>query len=98
MIDGDVNEFVDCIAFEDCKVRYKGYRYWFDGICYDDKTKEYSTYITKYEDKVDFVFVEDIFVYSSSSKDDVMFHLLNDKIFDGKSFYEVEAEMQWIDW
>lgn len=35
--------------------------------------------------------------YSSNSKEDCMKHFLEDKYWDGKSFYEVAPDMEWID-
>lgn len=98
MINGDVNEFVNCITYEDCVVRYNGYRYWFNGIDYYEVSGKYSTLITKYEDEIEFKLVDDVLDYESTNRDEVMYHILNDKIFDGKSFYEAESKMEWIDW
>ncbi len=102
MINGNVDEFIDVITYQDAAVMYKGFRYFFNGLCFNEKTKTYKIEIYKEKlkegSKYEYEFVEDVFSWKSVSKDECLYHLLNDKIFEGKSFYEVESEMHWIDW
>ena len=39
---GNVNEFVDHTTYEECAVIYKGKKYFFHGIIYDDESNCYS--------------------------------------------------------
>ena len=36
-------------------------------------------------------------LYASDSRDDCMKHFVEDKYWDGKSFWEVAPDMEWID-
>ncbi len=42
-------------------------------------------------------FVDEFYYYECSSKADCLEHLLNDKYWDGKSFYEIESQLKWVD-
>lgn len=42
MIRRNVNVFIEHTTFEECAVMYKGTKYFFNGIMYDDVTRMYS--------------------------------------------------------
>ena len=39
---GNVNIFIDHTTFEECAVIYKGVKYFFHGLIYDNEKEEYS--------------------------------------------------------
>lgn len=42
--------------------------------------------------------MELVYNYESDDPEDCMNHLLEDVLWDGKSFYELEKALTWIDW
>lgn len=93
---GNVNEFVDHTTYEECAVIYKGKKYFFHGIIYDDESNCYS-YDIDIWDKNN-CFVEQVFSEKKSSWQECLDEAQTKPIFDGKSFWEAEKEMEWIDW
>lgn len=92
----ETNRFVDCVTYEDCTVCLHGHIYWCNGLA---RYPDGKIHILVYElDKDDiYKWVRDILDYASDSRDDCMKHFLEDKYWDGKSFYEVAHDMEWID-
>lgn len=95
MKNADVNEFIDHTTYEECAVLYNGVKYFFYGaICNKEKHKyTYDIAIWNNNDFVDFVLTEE---YKSVS--DCLEKALNEPIFNGKTFWEAEADMEWIEW
>ena len=91
-----VNRFIDSMTWEDSTVMLYGRLYWCLGLCYDIERSKYSMMV--YEDDPSTKrWVRDLFSYESNSRDDCMKHFLEDKYWDGKAFYEVAPDMEWID-
>lgn len=42
--------------------------------------------------------MELVYHYESDDAEDVLNHLTEDILWDGKSFYELEKALTWIDW
>lgn len=92
----EINRFIDCMTYEDNTVKLFGKVYWCLGLTYDPETKIYS--ISVFEaDPVTHEGIRDMLFYKSKSRDDCMKHFLEDKYWDGKSFYEIANNMEWID-
>ena len=94
MTSQETTNFIDCVSFEDCTVSLYGHIYWCLGLTWNG-----AVYcIQVYEDNpVTHEFVRELITYKSPSKDDCMKHFIEDKYWDGKSFYEVATDMEWID-
>ena len=90
------NRFIDCVSYEDCTIRLYGRIYWCNGLA---RYPDGKYHILVYElDKDDiYKWLRDILDYSSDSRDDCMKHFVEDKCWDGKSFWEVAPDMEWID-
>ena len=43
-------------------------------------------------------FMEMVYYYESDDAEDVLNHLTEDILWDGKTFYELEKALTWIDW
>lgn len=93
---GDVREFVNNLTIQDEMVRYEGKLYYFYGIRYDKDRKVYYTKVDKFGDSI-YQFEEEFYCYESSDMSDCLDHLISDKYWNGKDFYEVEASMKWVD-
>ena len=113
MINGHLSQFLDTGWFNEATLYYKGYTYWCEGCWDHDKEKPMHFFVNKYravvhkDDKavwtsrliengkvVDYSTVLDIWGYG---EDDVKELFLKAKIFEGKSFWEVENELSWYD-
>lgn len=93
---GNVKEFIDNLTIQDAMVRYEGSLYYFYGIRFDDKKKLYYTSIDKFRNNI-YEFESEFYYYESTDMSDCLNHLLEDKYWNGKSFYEVEKFMKWVD-
>lgn len=92
----ETKEFIDCVTHEDCTVRWRDGVYWCNGVTHDPKTGECAIAVwqldpTNYED------IRDLLDFTGRSTDECMKRFLEDKYWDGRTFYEVAPEMEWID-
>ena len=91
----ETNRFIDSMTREDSTVRLYGRLYWCLGLArYPDGKIRIQVFEA---DPVTHEAVRDLLSYDSDSRDDCMKHLLEDKYWDGKSFWEVAPDMEWID-
>ena len=92
----EANNFIYCVTYEDCTIQLYGHIYWCNGL---SRYPDGKYHILVYElDKNDiYKWVRDILDYGSNSRDDCMKHFVEDKYWDGKSFWEVAQAMEWID-
>lgn len=107
MINANLSQFLDTGWFNEATLYYKGYIYWCEG--YWDKTKENPMHFFVYRfpaKVVDEIYFERIHTNESFKyifgiwgygEDDVKEQFLKAKIFEGKSFWEVEKELAWLD-
>ena len=92
MINGNVNEFIDRIyTYQDTVFIYRGVKYWFQGYMPDDNTVHMEVFQTE-PPKDDYVWE-----YNGNSISEGQDAFQNAPIFDGKTFWEVEAEIKWVD-
>lgn len=92
---GRVNDFIDAFSYQSVAVVYKGEKYFSDGITMKDDDK-YSFFIIKVDDNGEFL--SDVYEFEGDSITDCIVAFENATIWDGKSFYDVENEMTWVDW
>lgn len=96
MTQKEIADFIDSMTWEDCTIMLNGHLFWCLGVTYSKEDGIYS--IGVYEaDPETYESVRDLLSYDSTSRDDCMKHFLEDKYWDGKSFYEVAPNMEWID-
>lgn len=96
----NTEDFVDSLAVTDGCVRHRSFVYHFSGLRYNSGRGMYRVSVEKYrwtkEPYEDFVGL--IYHYESDDPDDCMDHLLDDSLWDGKSFYELEKALEYVDW
>lgn len=96
MINTDMNQFMDCLSYGgEIDILYKGSKYLIEGYCTEDKI--YHLFVYKYEENGK---TEDEMIYeieSTNSVKECADQFLEAKIWDGKCFWEVEKEMEWVD-
>ena len=93
---GSVKEFVNNLTIQDEMVRYDDHLYYFYGIRYDSDRNVYYTSIDQFGTDIHH-FEREFYYYESSDIADCLEHLISDKYWNGKDFYEVEATMKWVD-
>lgn len=96
MTNNEIREFIDCITYQDCKVKLNGEIYWCMGISWSKESNKYNVSVYE-ENPHTHEFIRELFSYSSSSKDECIRRFLNENYWDGKSFYEIANELEWID-
>lgn len=97
---GDADEFIDYMNDGEASVRHRSFVYRFSGLKYHAGRHAYRISIEKYRfTKEPFEdFMELVYHYESEDAEDVLNHLSEDILWDGKSFYELEKALTWIDW
>ena len=93
---GNVNEFIDQTTYQECAVIYKGIKYFFHGIIYDRNSNEYSYDIDIWDDSGNCV--KTVFDERAYSKEKCLELAQSAPIFNGKTFWEAEQEMEWVEW
>lgn len=96
----DTEDFVDSLMDSDGCVRWKSFVYHFSGLRYHSGRRMYRVSVERYRyTKEPYEeFMDLMYYYESDTEEDCIDHLLSDKIWDGKSFYEVEKAMTYVDW
>lgn len=110
MINANLSQFLDTGWFSEATIYYKGYTYWCEGGFDKSMNNKFHFFVYKYravvfdeiytkrlienDDVVDYSTVLDIY---GDSEQEVKEIFLNAKIWDGKSFWEVEKELAWYD-
>ena len=93
MINGDPHEFVDHLySGQDTVYLFHGVKYWSQGYTDEDKTV-WHIEVFQYQPPSDDFSWE----HTSDSVTDCMEAFLSAPIFDGKTFWEAESEIEWVD-
>ena len=91
----EAKSFIDSMTWEDSTVRLRGRIFWCLGLA---RYPDGKIHIQVFEaDPVTYEAGQYLLSYSSESRDDCMKHFIEDKYWDGKSFWEVAHDMEWID-
>ncbi len=89
MKNGNVNEFVDHIYYGDeLWFIYKGTKYFLEGLCINGESGLYLFEIKEHGAEYCWPVTESKYPVES---------FLKAQVFDGKSFWEVEKEIEWVD-
>ena len=95
MIDGNAKDFISKLSYEDHYEVYNGKKYFFNGC---QTAKGGDGQIIKVTLEVyDLDAGKTVFSTSHPSAEECISVFENAKIWDGKSFWDVEQEMQWVD-
>ncbi len=96
MKNASAKDFVDHTTYEECAVIYNGTKYFFHGAIFDQEKNKYTYDIAIWNDKNEFV--NFILTEEYDSVLDCLDRALEAPIFEGKTFWEAEKDMEWIDW
>lgn len=94
MENGRLTDFFDSIIFQYTEWAYGGYAYFTDGIMKFPNGK-YGFFI--YQTNMDGRGGDEILRYYAETQEECLNEFKNAKIYDGKSFMEIEPEVSWID-
>ena len=105
MINANLEQFLDTGWFSEATLYLNGYTYWCEGCWNEEREKPMHFFVYKYESViVDKIYTkpknsnyETVFDIYGKSEEEVKEEFLKAKIFDGKSFWEVEKEIAWYD-
>lgn len=92
---GDVKEFLDNFSFQSVAVIYKGKKFFSDGI-YKDSNGNYRFTVDLWDDNNHYIATVMNGVGISIS--DCISQFEEAPIWDGKTFWEAEKDMTWVDW
>ena len=107
MINANLEQFLDSGWYNEATLFYKGYIYWCEGTWDIIQNNIFNFFVYRFKAKnIDNKYFERLlddepfkyeFEMFSTNKEDVKKHFLKAKIFEGKSFWEVEPELAWLD-
>ena len=109
MINGDLDQFLDTGWFTEATLFYNGYIYWCEGLR-NSETGIMDFFVNKWEvENEDDTYYHTIIEKDGSMKWETVFEIehkdmdfikkqfLEAPIFDGKSFWQVEKRLAWLD-
>ena len=95
MINGDANVFIDQLSYEDHYVLFNGVKYFLNGcqVNKNDEGKIISVRLEVYD------LTSQTTIYSVTKKNvfECLVAFQDAKIWNGKSFWEVEQDIEWVD-
>lgn len=110
MINGFLEQFLDTGWYTEAELFYNGYIYWCEAN-YNSQMGESTFFVDRWsainEDNLLYRSItedngeiqwERVFEYTDKDLDLIKKKFLESKIFDGKSFWEVESEIAWLDY
>ena len=91
-MNGDVRDFVDRIHYGDELVfMYRGQKFFLEGLFQDDN--KFTTYLDRWElPGTDYIWV------GKGDKTYPVQEFLMARLWDGRTFWEAESEMEWVDY
>jgi len=110
MINGNIQDFLDTGWYNEATLFYNGYIYWCEG--FTDASSHLSTFfVDKWAAQTrDYIYYNEIhlpdgslkdyhriFEISGSSMDEIKRTFLEASLFNGKTFWQVEKELAWLD-
>lgn len=96
MKDGNVYKFIDKTTFEECAVIYNGKKYFFHGLIFDGVKSEYSYMVDIWDASNHYE--RTVFDKTAPTAEACLELAQNEPIFDGKTFWEAEKDMVWVEW
>ena len=99
MKDGNVYDFLDHAAYEEVAVEYNGYKYFFYGLRQDEVTGLYTFVVDRYTmNNPEGTFAGTVYDKAAPTKAECMEQFFQTPLIDGKTFWELEKDMTWIEW
>jgi ferritin len=110
MINGHIEQFLDTGWYSEASIYYNGYIYWCESDT-DFETKITKFFVYRWKAEMDkdmlyhsycksngeYVGYEKIFEISNKDMDMIKKQFLEANIFEGKSFWNIESKLAWLD-
>ena len=91
---GQANDFIDAFSYQSVAVIFKGEKYFSDGIT-SDANGRFSFFVIKVDENGELL--KDVYDFESNSVPDCISAFESAPIWDGRTFWEAEQEMEWVD-
>ena len=92
MIGGNPNDFLNRVySCQDTIFVYKRIKCWFQGYMPDDNSVHME--VTQYEPPSD----REVWSYDAATIDECWQAFIKASLFNGKSFWEIEQDIEWVD-
>ena len=95
MINGKATDFIECLSYEDNYAIFRQQKFFFNG-CQTQKDTNGKTICVRLE-VYNLTNHSTVFSTTQNSISDCLSAFQDAKIWDGKTFWEVEQEIEWID-
>lgn len=92
----DVNLFIDHVSLQEAIICYKGKPYFLSGVYRDQQSGQYELRMDEWDDPPPYTFVRTVFEINCDTPEACMKIFLTEPIVDGKSFWEMEKDIEWI--
>lgn len=92
---GKIKDFIESFSYQSVAVIFKSQKYFSDGISQNENGK-YTFYIDLWDNEGNSK--ETVYEFTGDSISECIEAFENAPIWDGKSFYQAEQEIEWIDW
>lgn len=89
-------EFLEHTQYEECAVLYNNTKYFFHGLMFDENEGQY-TYVVDVWDKGN-RYEKTVINVSENNAQACIDKALKENAFEGKSFWDVESDLEWIEW
>lgn len=93
MIGGNLKDFLESFTYQSAFFKFHGEIFFTDGIVDDENG--YRFFICRWDGSNDLA--EYVFEYTGCSKSDCIDAFCHAPIWNGKSLYDVESEVTWLD-
>lgn len=95
MTQGQIREFVDCMTYETNIVLLDEKLFWCLGVTHDADSGECKIEVWE-GDMETREYKRNLLNFTGRSTEECMRHFLEDKYWDGQSFYDVAPRMEWF--
>ena len=98
MKDGNVYDFLYHAGYEEVAVEYNGYKYFFYGLRKDEVTGLYTFVVERYTMNNPEWIYAGVYDKAAPTKAECLEQFFQTPLSDGKTFWELEKDMTWIEW
>lgn len=95
MINGKASDFIECLSYEDNYAIFRGNKYFFNGC--QTKRNSFGEVICVRLEVYDLTSKTTIFSVTEKTVSECLAAFQEAKIWSGKSFWEAEQDIEWVD-
>ena len=94
MKNGNVNNFLDTLQYDDHYIIFEGEKFFFNAVCTDENG---LSHFEIYKMTLDGEKSEVFWLVSCEDPNECVSKFTKERLFKGKTFWDVESEMTWVD-